>query len=57
MLVFKRPKLKIIILILICMSFVLLYFVLEPIVIELNMNHFRYIHPKVALIYFRTLQK
>ena len=27
------------------MSFVL-YFVLEPIVIELNMNHFRYIHPK-----------
>ena len=55
---FKRPnKLKIIILILICMSFVLLYFVLEPIVIELNMNHFRYIHPKVALIYFRTLQK
>lgn len=42
---FKRHKLKMIICFFICVS-VLLYFLLEPIVIELNMNHFRYIHPK-----------
>ena len=38
-----RHKLKLIFCFLIYLS-CLLYFVLEPIVIELNMNHFRYIH-------------